>query len=39
MTKSKAFSAAFKAASLAIAFALFTPVALAALMQAAQIVA
>ncbi len=39
MTKTKAFSAAAKAASLALAFVLFAPVALAALMQAAQIVA
>jgi hypothetical protein len=39
MTKINTFSTALKAASLAVAFALFTPVALATLMQAAQIVA
>lgn len=39
MTKANAFSAAAKAASLALAVVLFTPVALTALMQAAQIVA
>ncbi len=35
----KTFSTAAKAAAFAVAFALFTPVALAALTQAAQIVA
>jgi hypothetical protein len=39
MTKTKTSTAALKAAALAVAFALFTPVALATLMQAAQIVA
>lgn len=38
MTKTNAFSAAAKARSLALAVVLFTPVALTALMQAAQIV-
>jgi len=39
MTKTNAFTAAFKAAAFAVAFALFTPVALVTLLQAAQIVA
>ncbi len=39
MSKINAYAAAAKAASLALAFVLFAPVALATLMQAAQIVA
>lgn len=39
MNKSNAFNAAAKAAAFVAAFVLFAPVAVAALMQAAQIVA
>jgi len=39
MTKINAFTAAAKAAAFAFAFVLFTPIAIATMMQAAQIVA
>jgi hypothetical protein len=39
MTKIYTFSTAAKAAAFAVAFVLFTPVAIATLLQAAQIVA